>query len=301
MSATTASPLPAWRRLLRWLWLAAVIAGLVVVLRAHGPQMLREARAIPPWALAGAMTAMLAGVGASAMVWRVLLTGLGHPLRLRDGARVFFLGQIGKYVPGSVWPVLAQMELGRDHAVPATVSAAAFALFMVVHLLSAVVVGAVALPVTGLVAWPWLLAALPAVLLLLPGPLRLGLHLAGRIVRRPLPAPARAGALVVACGWAMVMWACYGLHLWLLAPGTGVPLGLVEAAGVFALAWAAGFVLVIAPAGAGAREAVLLALLAGSAGTGALLALALVSRVLGTVADALWALAVLAQRRSRAS
>lgn len=288
-------PLPAWRRALRWAWLLAVGVALAVVLRRHGPQMLREARAIPPWALAGATAAMLAGVGASAMVWRVLLTGLGHPLRLRDGARVFFLGQIGKYVPGSVWPVLAQMELGRDHAVPATVSAAAFALFMAVHLLSAVVAGVVALSVTGLAAWPWLVAAVPAALLLLPGPLRLGLGLAGRFARRPMPVPPPAGVLLAACGWAGAMWGCYGLHLWLLAPGAGVPLGLVEAVGVYALAWAAGFVVVVAPAGAGAREAVMLALLAGSAGTSALLALALVSRGLGTVADALWALAATAR------
>jgi hypothetical protein len=33
-------------------------------------------------------------------------------------ARILFLGQLGKYLPGSVWPVLAQMELGKTYRVP---------------------------------------------------------------------------------------------------------------------------------------------------------------------------------------
>jgi uncharacterized membrane protein YbhN (UPF0104 family) len=266
-----------------------VAAALVLVLRRHGADVVQAARSVSGPALALATLAMTAGVAASAMVWRALLTGLGHRLPVRAGARVFFLGQIGKYVPGSVWPVLAQMELGRDYGVPAAVSAAGFALFMVVHLLTAAILAALALPAAGLADGWWALAAAPAALLLLPPPLRLALRLGGRVVRRPMPPLPSAGALLVAVGWAAAMWACYGVHLWLLARSAGAPVGAVAAAGVFALAWSAGFVFVVAPAGAGAREAVLLGLLGGVAPAGALLAVALLSRLLGTVADALWA------------
>ncbi len=44
-----------------------------------------------------------------------LLNDLGSPLPPAGSLRVFFLGQLGKYVPGSVWPAVAQMELGRDY------------------------------------------------------------------------------------------------------------------------------------------------------------------------------------------
>lgn len=291
--------LPAWRRALRWAWLVAVAIALVLVLRRHGADVARAARSISAPVLGLALLATTAGVAASAMVWRALLTGLGHRLPLRAGGRVFFLGQIGKYVPGSVWPVLAQMELGRDYGVPAAVSAAAFALFMVVHLLSAVVVAALALPAAGLVEGWWALVAVPAVLLLLPPPLRLGLRAGGRLLRRPMPPLPPAGALTGAVGWAVTMWACYGVHLWLLARDAGATVDAAAAAGVFALAWSAGFVFVVAPAGAGAREAVLLALLGGAAPAGVLLAVALLSRLLGTVADALWAaLALLLPKRA---
>ncbi|HEX3589173.1 MAG TPA: hypothetical protein VHV74_06035, partial [Pseudonocardiaceae bacterium] len=60
----------------------------------------------------GALVAAVAGLGFAVQVWRVLLAALGTPLPLRASAKVVFVGQLGKYLPGSVWPVLAQMELG---------------------------------------------------------------------------------------------------------------------------------------------------------------------------------------------
>ena len=50
---------------------------------------------------------------ANMKVWHVLLTGFGSPLRVTTAGRIVFIGQLGKYVPGSIWPILAQMELAR--------------------------------------------------------------------------------------------------------------------------------------------------------------------------------------------
>ena len=50
--------------------------------------------------------------------WQSLLAGLGSPLRTTTAGRIFFIGQLGKYIPGSVWPVLTQMELGARAKVP---------------------------------------------------------------------------------------------------------------------------------------------------------------------------------------
>jgi hypothetical protein len=59
------------------------------------------------------LVAVLAGLVATMLVWRTLLAALGSVLPLRAAARIFFLGQLGKYVPGSVWPIVAQMDLAR--------------------------------------------------------------------------------------------------------------------------------------------------------------------------------------------
>jgi uncharacterized membrane protein YbhN (UPF0104 family) len=87
--------------------------------------------------------------------------------------------------------------------------------------------------------------------------------------------------------WALVMWACYGLHVHLLTAAVDDPVGMVTGAAVFAAGWVVGFVLVIAPAGVGPREAAIVALLPLSAGAG--LVVALVSRLIMSIADAAWA------------
>jgi len=83
-----------------------------------------------------------------------------------------------------------------------------------------------------------------------------------------------------------VMWLLLGLQAWLLlvqlAPGVGYPL----AAGAFAFAWLVGFLVIIAPGGLGAREAALVLALSSLVGASAALSLALVSRILMTLADA---------------
>lgn len=68
--------------------------------------------------------------------------------------------------------------------------------------------------------------------------------------------------------------------------------------GGYALAWLVGFVLVFLPAGVGAREVVLAAALAPALGTGGVLVVVLLSRVLVTAGDLLSAgLAHLARPR----
>ena len=70
-----------------------------------------------PASLAALVITLMALV-ASMWAWRVLLAGLGSPLKFSAAARVMFVGQLGKYLPGSVWPVLVQMEMGTAYQVP---------------------------------------------------------------------------------------------------------------------------------------------------------------------------------------
>ena len=90
--------------------------------------------------LAGSLVAVVAALCGGMLTWRALLADLGSPLPLRPAAKVFFVGQLGKYIPGSVWPVLAQMEMGRDLGVPRPRSAAAFFLMMPIQLASGLLV-----------------------------------------------------------------------------------------------------------------------------------------------------------------
>ena len=293
---------PLWRRVLRHVWIACVVAAFAIALARQWTSVGQAFARIDGWRLGLSAALGVVGVGVSAQVWRALIGGLGAPLSVTAGARVFFVGQLGKYLPGSVWPVVAQMELGKDYGVARRTSAAAVALFLWVHLCTGVVLAGGLLPFTADVPLVAVLVVPAGMALLLPGVLRRGITLAVRVTRREeIPTLPGFPAVAAAAGWALVMWACYGAHLWLLVEGAGTDVGGVNAlsmVGAFAAAWSVGFLFLIAPAGAGAREGVLLALL--PLPVGAQLAVVLISRVMLTAADGLWgsfgALAVRARR-----
>lgn len=226
---------------------------------------------------------------ASMLQWRALLAALGHLLPVRTAARLYFLTQIGKYLPGSIWPVVAQIELGREAGVRPHASGVAAALNLLLAIVTGIALGLGSLLVsTGSVGdyW-WLLVPLAVLLLLLrPQGLRWLLAVALRLARRPaVELEVRTPLVLVATGWSVVMWLLFGLHVHVLVaalPGGG---SLLRSVGAYALAWVAGFLVFFAPAGAGARELSLVVLLAPPLGRPEALAVAVVSRVVTVAGD----------------
>ncbi|GAC1439598.1 MAG: lysylphosphatidylglycerol synthase transmembrane domain-containing protein [Mycobacteriales bacterium] len=247
-------------------------------------------------AAVGSLVAVLAGLFASAMVWRALLIDLGSRLSMRTALHVFFLGQLGKYLPGSVFAVAVQMDLGRSQGVARSRVATASLMFMGVLVSTGLLVAAVALPLTSpasLRHYFWVLAVLPAGLACLAPPVLTRLVCAGlRLLRRdsldrPLSWPGVGTAVV----WAMGMWTAYGVHILLLllpqrtAGSASLPL---LSLGGYALAWTVGFLFLLAPAGAVLRETVLVLSLAPVLHGAAATAVAAVSRGVMTLGDLVW-------------
>jgi uncharacterized membrane protein YbhN (UPF0104 family) len=247
-----------------------------------------------------AVASTVANVALAGMVWRTILADLGSKLSLPVAARIFFVGQLGKYLPGSVWPVVMQTELGRDHQVPRRRTATATMVAMLLSLTSALLVVLIALPFAPEVVprgFGWaVLLVIPLLVLLHPAVL-------GGLVNRALKLAGRDGlaerttlrGTLLATLWAIGSWCGAGLQVWALAVPLGAPANLRTAVlliGGYGLAWAVGFVVIIAPAGAGAREVALGAVLApvldpGVVGTkgGAVVVVVLLSRVLFTLVD----------------
>jgi glycosyltransferase 2 family protein len=256
-------------------------------------------------ASAAALACVLLGLCATVQVWRLLLASLGSPLPAGVAARIMFIGQLGKYVPGSVWPVLAQMELGVAYRVPRSRSASASVLMILVTLLTGLVLAAVTLPfVAGHVPYQWALLAAPAlVALLYPRILNMIIGRTLQLARQPqLTVPLGTSALLRPLCWAFVTWICYGLQIWILATRLGAPAGKTAliSLGGFAFAWTVGFMVVFAPAGAGVRDVLLLLVLVPVLGSGNGTAVVMVSRVLLTLGDFLCAgLAARLDRRGR--
>lgn len=264
---------------------------------------------IGPGAFAGSLAVSMVGAWFGFAGWRVLLNDVGGQLGVRDGVAVHFAGQLGKYVPGAVWPVVTQATLGRDRGVPRSVTVAAFVLQMLVTLAAGIAVAAVLLPFgdpTALADRWWLLALLPVVVASLhPAVLGRLARLAARVLRRPeAPPTPSAGAIAWAGVLTVISFALFGVHLLLLVQpmhpdGDRV---LVQVTGAFALAWAVGFVVIITPAGLGVREVAMTVALSAVLPSGAATAVALSSRLVLTATDLVWgavSMALLANDRRR--
>jgi uncharacterized membrane protein YbhN (UPF0104 family) len=245
-------------------------------------------------AAAGALLSVLLATLAAVQIWRLMLGALGSPLPGPLAARIVFIGQLGKYVPGSVWPVLTQMELSSAHGVPRHRSATASMLSALVAVPCGLLTALVTLPlVAGSGPYPWAFLAAPFLLACLhPKVLNSALRRLFRLTRRPpLDQPLTVRTVVICLAWSAGSWVCYGLQIWLLAVRLGAPRGqgMLLAVGAFSFAWSVGFLAVFVPAGAGVREVLLVALLAPAVGVGAATAVALVSRMLTTAGDLLTA------------
>ena len=235
----------------------------------------------------GALALVSCGLLATGVLWLLLLGCLGERMPLVDGLATFFVGQLGKYIPGSVWSIGAQAELARRHTIPARVTVGTGLLFLGYHVDTAVLLGAVALLTDRLESpWPdwisWVALAL-ALAGLVPGVVRrAGRRVAGRTPRLGWTQTAAVIALMA------IAWTAYAVALVLLSPD--LPWSdLAALGGAFAAAYAVGVVVVFAPAGVGAREAVFVLLLTPVTDVGAATALALLARVVHTAADGLTA------------
>jgi glycosyltransferase 2 family protein len=291
-------------RAVRWAFVAAAVALGGYWFGLHWSSVSAGLGRIGFLAVVGAFIGVLLGLLATMQVWRVLLAGLGSPLPARAAARVLFIGQLGKYLPGAIWPVLAQMELGSEHQVPRLRSASASVLSMLISVPTGLLAALVTLPfVTRSTSYRWAFLAAPVILVCLhPKVLNQILDRTLRLARRPpLERPLSGRVVAAALAWSFSTWIGYGLQIWLLATRVGLPYGrgALLAIGGFAFAWCVGFLIVFVPVGAGVREVLLIAALSPFIGAGAAGAVALVSRLLMTAGDVTTAAAAAGFARRR--
>jgi len=277
-------------RPVRWAFVAAAVGFGCYAIASDWSQVQAGLSRLGPVPFLVGLVCVLAALLAQMQVYREVLGALGSPLPMRLAAQILFIGQLGKYLPGSVWPVMAQMELGAAHRVPRARSASASVLAMLLSLVTGILVGLVMLPFGGRASSYWWVFLFAPVILACLHP-KVQKRLLDRLLRLakrpPLERPLTGRAIAVAAAWCLVAWVCFGLQIWVLARWLGLTgaSGVLLAIGGFAFAWSAGFLVVFAPAGAGVRELVLVALLSPFIGSGNAWAVALVSRLLMTLGD----------------
>lgn len=297
--ATPAHPLR--RRIinaLRWVLIVLVVVAAVWQLWINWEVVTLTVSELQWHRTALSLLAVIVGIGCSTMSWQVLLDDLGKPIGVGRGAQIFLVGQLGKYLPGSIWAYVLQIELGSKAGLARARVFAATLFSVVVAVVAALLCGSVAIP--SLMAedprlsWlPWLYVILPfALIMLWPRVLTAIVRTGFRLLRRPRPDhPVTLPVVAKSLGFAIGSYLSFGTHLWLLADTRqGLTLSpWALCVGTMAIAMLAGLVFFMLPSGVGAREFVIIVALTPIVGVGAATAYAAVSRVMFIVADLLTA------------
>ncbi|WP_170970298.1 lysylphosphatidylglycerol synthase domain-containing protein [Nocardioides jishulii] len=299
------------RRLLghlaRVLFLVAVVAGAWWSLREEGDEVAAALATTTVGSLALSLVLVLVGLGVTGALWGRIFRLHGARVPARDVAAIFFVGQLGKYVPGSVWSIGVQARMAHGHAVGARATVSTSLIFLWVHLATGSLAAGLALPwVPGADELPggrWV-ASGACVLTGLAALLPTVVHGVTRWLARSEDA-----AWGVVDTWSAValmtpVWTAYALAMVLLAPEGGLRWSVESYAALmaaFALGYVAGVAVPVAPAGLGAREGVVVLLLAPTLGLAPAAAVAVLARVVHTVADFLIALLAWLARPTRTS
>ena len=232
--------------------------------------------------------------------WKTLLRDLGSDLHLAPASGVYFVGQLGKYLPGSLWSVLVQADIASHLKVPRRRTAVTGLLALGLSLLTGLLVG---LPAASFLLrsdssgfdW-WLLLGIPIlVVLCVPQLLNAIIDRTLRLLKRePLEHSLSAGAVLRAVVIFVLVWIAFGVHTLLLAravAGDGAHPDLTTAAMTgYALSVSLGMLTVVLPAGLGAREGLLTIILSTAMPTPAAAAVAIMSRFIVTIVDVVAAL-----------
>lgn len=289
------------------------IAGIVLALAAVGfllatlveewPAVSASIADARPFTMLLAWALSLAAMWGLAVLWYATLAVFGSPQRLVDVSAWYFAGELGKYLPGGIWPVVGRGELanraGAKRSVAYGTTMLSLALMVLGGLLLSLLLIPFALGDLDLSGWVFVLppAVLVGVVAIHPSVLGKVFSFLGRISKGKVELdPASWPAMLGLVAAAIPTWVFVGLASWLVGRGLGYEPDLSRTMMASTLAWVAGFLAVPVPAGAGIREVVFVA--ASGMGTTEATVVATVSRFLFIVVDGVGGLAGLAYVRA---
>jgi glycosyltransferase 2 family protein len=234
-----------------------------------------------------------------AAAWHGIVWGLDHPRPIVPVLRWYFIGELGKYLPGSIWSLVGRAELLVRDRVPRRLAYASVALGLVVTFGTGAILALVLLPFQVVLGGQLRVTVLAGTALLLTAGVIATLvryRVAAStppgfayLIRALAHRPGRLASLT------LLAWAGIVTTTWCVVVALGLELSLVELTFATTVAWVIGFAVIPAPGGLGVREAVFV-WAAPSLGLASATAVALVARVAFTTGDVLGAIVALASQ-----
>ena len=307
MLRSIGAPLGVSRRRLflaaQWIFAAAIVWYAVRALRGQWDAAAERLSTIDPgWGWIGLATLIVVSTYVLLIdAWRRIVIAAGERLSFADAARIWFISNLGKYVPGKVWSIAAMSVMARDREVSPVVAAGSSILIQVVTVAAGIgvvfVAGAQALdrPIAAGAIGVGIFATLAAVPLALPAAGRILASITGKTVSVP---SISASTVWAATARSLLSWIAYGVAFQLFVTGilgsaSGATLSYIA---VYAASYIIGFLALFAPGGAVVRESAMISgmLRLGLAGQADALVVAVASRLWLTVTELLPGMAYLA-------
>jgi uncharacterized membrane protein YbhN (UPF0104 family) len=254
---------------------------------------------VRPWPLVVSFTLALAFWFMTGLGWNLMVRCLGGILTLRKGMRVYFLSNLGWYVPGKVWYAVGRAYLGQREGVSVGVISTSVLMEVVLSLTSSALMATLALPLLSpLLGAKGLYLGIAVLVLglavLHPALMKPSLALLERLLpgpKRTIEPPLRYSVMMGLLAGYLFIWGFVGAAFFVLLNAV-YPLHLAwlpTVVAIYAVSWMAGFLAPFAPSGLGVREGAMILLLGQYLPVPAVTATALLFRVWLVLAEVLWA------------
>ncbi|MEP7384703.1 MAG: lysylphosphatidylglycerol synthase domain-containing protein, partial [Gemmatimonadota bacterium] len=249
-----------WR--LAFAVLAVLAAGLA------GREILTQWRAFrasgahlePRWSLiVGSSLVVLLAYAVLVETWRRTVRAWDAELPWIEAARIWFISNLGRYLPGKVWQIGAMGVMAQERGVSVVAATGSALVINLVNLLAGfglvLVTGAEFFDARG--AAIVLGVLLTTGIVLAPRIVPVAAHVAGRVLRRPLAVPRLPDRAVwLASIGCLVAWILYGVAFQIFVAGVlgSAPGRTTSYIAAFTGSYLAGYIALFAPGGIGVRE-----------------------------------------------
>jgi uncharacterized membrane protein YbhN (UPF0104 family) len=250
----------------QWIFAAAIVWAAVRALQGQwsaAAQRLAAIRIGWPWVIGATIIVFLTYL-LLIETWRRILVGWNAHLPFGIAARIWFVSNLGKYLPGKIWSIAAMSVMAREHGVSPVAAAGSSVLIQLVTIATGIVlviitgIGAVDQPLLAIVTGVVLILSLAALPILLPRLAEIAGSLTGKTIEVP---PLPATILWLSVVRSLVSWIAYGIAFQLFVVGilgksSGATLSYIA---VYAASYIIGFLALFAPGGVVVRESALVA------------------------------------------
>ena len=254
---------------LRLLVLGVIAFFILRVLIRHGAGLAGYRFQIRPLAFVASVAVLLLYYFCLAELYRRILEALEAPLPFWRSGGIYYYSGLSRYIPGKVWPLLGRVILLKREGISEAIGSASILLETALNMGSALGVFILTFPFWkshGFPVSPYLILGLLPVgfIILYPKVLTAALNWILRKLKRPqLSGELKYTRMILLAIGYGANWLILGAAFYLFSHAFGFDpsIGFLEITGMFCLAWAAGFLSFLAPAGLVVREGILAALL----------------------------------------